>query len=306
MWLISLGAVVLCSYFLAKMTANLISLQFDSDVPFTARAVVKAIPTALPPVPDTTSFNPILERNVFDSTAVQTTFSSAEEAGSDEPVDMSGPAVPTTLGIKLISTFSVGEGIDDRSSCIISSGKGEGDIYTVGDEKEFAPDTRVVRILYNRVEFSHKGRLEFVELEDFTKGVAMNVPPARDAVEETGGAKDRKEAGAVEKKGEGSFVIDRAEIDDAIANLDKLYTQIRAVPHFSGGKPDGLKLLSVKPASVFSKLGLVRGDILKRINGMELDIKRGLEIFNQLKNEQRITVDLERRGSVQTFEYEIR
>ncbi len=81
---------------------------------------------------------------------------------------------------------------------------------------------------------------------------------------------------------------------------------MRAVPHFKDGNPNGLKLLSVRAGSLFSKLGLQRGDILQKINGMDLDIKKGLEIFNQLKSENNIVMVIERKGAPQTLEYEIK
>lgn len=306
MWIISLMAVAICSYFLARMTTNLIAMQFEGEMappsyPMHEKEKGAKKFEAL----ELEDFEPILKRNIFDSRDVGLVSKPAEGETTDKPVEVGGEAVPTSLKIKLVSTFSVGKGEDKRSTCVVSSGSGKGkeDIYTVNDEKQFAPDTRVVRILYDRVEFVNKNRLEYIELEDFTKGIAMNVPPRREEREDR--RRDKKDVG-VEKQSEGAYVIDRAEVDEAIANLDKLYTQIRAVPHFHEGRPNGLKLLSVRSGSIFSKLGLRRGDILQRINGLELDIKRGLEIFNQLKSETRITIDLERRGGRQTLDYEIR
>jgi general secretion pathway protein C len=120
-------------------------------------------------------------------------------------------------------------------------------------------------------------------------------------------AETPKEPGqAIKKAGENKFVIDQKEVQNALTNIDQLYTDIRAVPNFAGGKVSGMKILSVKQGSIFDKLGLQRGDILEKINGMELDVKRGFDIFSQLKDEKRLTLDLVRQGSNQTFEYEIR
>jgi general secretion pathway protein C len=111
---------------------------------------------------------------------------------------------------------------------------------------------------------------------------------------------------AIAKLAEGKFVIDSKEIDNAIQNMDKLFTEIRAVPNFQDGKASGMKILSVKPGSVFAKLGLKRGDVLNKINGVELDVRKGFEIFNQLKDQKNLTLDLVRGGANQTVEYEIR
>jgi general secretion pathway protein C len=78
------------------------------------------------------------------------------------------------------------------------------------------------------------------------------------------------------------------------------------VPNFQDGKASGMKILSVKPGSVFAKLGLKRGDILNRINGVELDVRKGFEIFSQLKDQKSLSLDLVRGGANQTVEYEIR
>ncbi|MFA4875517.1 MAG: hypothetical protein WC690_09295, partial [bacterium] len=110
----------------------------------------------------------------------------------------------------------------------------------------------------------------------------------------------------VKTEAPGKFTVDQKEVDDALQNLDRLYTEIRAVPNFSGGKVSGMKILSVKNGSLFSKLGLRRGDVLQKINGMELDVKKGFEIFNQLKEQKTITLDLIRQGQPTTLEYEIR
>ncbi len=67
-----------------------------------------------------------------------------------------------------------------------------------------------------------------------------------------------------------------------------------------------MKVLAVKPGSIFGKLGIKRGDILERINGLELDIKRGMELFGQLKDQKDLRIDLVRRGQNKTMEYEIR
>ncbi len=310
MWLISLVAVIACSYFLASMTASLVAIKFQDQLAMPPLKSGGSKTTLKDKPVEEEAYKPILERNVFDSRAVGVATPGnlpAQVPEQQSTPSNGGEPVLTTLPIKLLSTFSVGLGLDGRSSCSISAGANKQDVYTVNDKKQFAPDTKITRILYDRVEFTNKGRPEYVMLEDFTKGkVSLTrpttpgvTPPVLEPVAENAPTK-------IEQTAEGKFVIDRAEIDEAVANLDKLYTQVRAVPHFKDGNPDGLKLLSVKPGSLFAKLGLKRGDILKKINGNDLDIKKGLELFNQLKNENQITLDVERQGAPQSMEYEIR
>ena len=147
--------------------------------------------------------------------------------------------------------------------------------------------------------------LEYVEIENFgSQKISSDVPFSK--IDGANPNDPSKTAGGVSKKGDTKFVVDQAEIDNALANLDRLFTEVRAVPNFVGGKPSGLKLLYMTPTSLFGKLGMQKGDVIERINGVEIDIKKGLEIFNQLKGEKKITIDVERNGQKQTLDYDIR
>jgi len=300
-WVGYLLGVMLCAYFLAKMTTTLIADRMILERKFTLSQTSSSSTPSAKAVASFDQFKVILDRNIFDS-KVAATPTIAETAPTEAP-NLEGPAVKTSLPIKLVSTFSVGAGGDQRSTAtIVGSGGAKGgssDVYTVGDEKQFAPGVKIMKILPDRVEFINGPRLEYVELENLAAvGVSTGSPLSKvDA---------GKTPAGIAKQAEGKFAVDQAEIDNAMNNLDKLFTEVRAVPNFVGGKPAGIKLLSMTPTSLFAKLGLQRGDVIERINGTELDMKRGFEIFNQLKNEKRITIDLNRNGAKQTLDYEIR
>ncbi len=109
------------------------------------------------------------------------------------------------------------------------------------------------------------------------------------------------------KKGKQRLVIDRKEVDAAFANLPRLLTQARVMPHYSDGKMAGFQVVSVKSDSLFDHIGLQPQDVLKRINGMEIkDPSRFLSAFQQVKEEETITLDLIRKGQPSTYVYEIR
>jgi general secretion pathway protein C len=112
---------------------------------------------------------------------------------------------------------------------------------------------------------------------------------------------------SVQQRGENDFVIDRAEVDRAMENMNQLFTQIRAVPHFQDGKAAGFRLFAIKQDSVFEKIGLKNGDIITRINGNELtDPARAMTLLQDLRSEGRVTVDVNRNRQSTTLNYEIR
>lgn len=306
-WLVDLVAVLFCSFFLAKITGVYLgkTLELKRSI-----GVLQTVEKGAVEVkkPDVSEYRIILERNIFDSTELPPEAAAAGGEGAGEAV-ATGEAVKTGLDIGVIGVLVVGEGRDNRSSATIvgPGGKGGASVYAVGDVESFAPNTKLTRIAPDRIEFLNSGRLEYAEVGGELGPSIFGPPPTGELVATATTPAERKEpAPLVKAEGTGKFTIDQQEIDNAMANVDRLYTEIRAVPNFDGGKVSGMKILSVKGGSLFSKLGLQRGDVLQRINGIELDVRKGFEIFNQLKDQKSLTVDLIRQGSQQTFEYEIR
>lgn len=102
-------------------------------------------------------------------------------------------------------------------------------------------------------------------------------------------------------------IMDRREIDAALADTTRLLMQAQALPHLDKGKLDGFVLTSVMPSGFFEKIGLKTNDVLQRINGVELrDPGMLFSVFQQLRNERTVQVDLVRNAQRQTLAYEIR
>ncbi len=102
-------------------------------------------------------------------------------------------------------------------------------------------------------------------------------------------------------------VLDRREVTAALNDPTRLMTQAQAVPYLTDGKLDGFRLYNVLPAGFFDKIGLRTSDIVQRINGVELrDPGMLLSLFQQLRNENTVRVDMVRNSQRQTLTYEIR
>jgi general secretion pathway protein C len=100
--------------------------------------------------------------------------------------------------------------------------------------------------------------------------------------------------------------VDRAEVDNALSNLSKVATQARIVPSFRNGKPNGFKLFSIKPGSIYSKIGLKNGDVIQKINGYEMNSPdKALEIYQKLKDASSVSIEFQRRGKSKHFNYNI-
>ncbi len=102
------------------------------------------------------------------------------------------------------------------------------------------------------------------------------------------------------------FSVSEDELTKALSNLPRLLSQARAVPYFRNGKSIGMRLFAIRKGSMYEKLGLKNGDIIKEVNENSLsDPSQALKLFNQLKDEKSISVVLERAGADKNLSYSI-
>ena len=102
-------------------------------------------------------------------------------------------------------------------------------------------------------------------------------------------------------------VIDRREVEQAMSDLPKLLTQARAVPSMVNGAIEGFRMEYVDPTSFYEKIGVQKGDVLQRVNGVDIrDPSTMLSLLQQLKNERTVKLDLVRNNQRSTITYELR
>jgi hypothetical protein len=90
----------------------------------------------------------------------------------------------------------------------------------------------------------------------------------------------------------------RAELERQLPDFAKrLISGGRVIPAFAGSKMIGLRLLAVKPESLYSELGLLSGDLLETVNGVSLTSPEvALGLTSQLREQSRISVGVNRGG----------
>ncbi len=112
--------------------------------------------------------------------------------------------------------------------------------------------------------------------------------------------------GGVTKMSETEYEIEKEEIDRVLGNLSEVATKARIVPSFKNGKPNGFKLFSIKPGSIYAKIGMKNGDVVRKVNGYEMNSPdKALEIYQKLKDARSVTIDIQRRGRAMTMNYDI-
>ena len=99
------------------------------------------------------------------------------------------------------------------------------------------------------------------------------------------------------------------ELVEAIATGERTdaWAGTRVVPYFERGQAAGFKLYGIKPGTEVAKLGLLNGDVVKSVNGIELQSPGSVfGAYGQLRNESAFTVALLREGREETLRVEVR
>ncbi len=170
-------------------------------------------------------------------------------------------------------------------------------VYAAGDT---FMNARIYDILRDKVLIVNEGRNEYIDNSPPgggpNLGVAVMPPPAQPH-----GGGD-----GVKQVSENQYVVAKKEIDNALTNLSDLATKARIVPSFKNGVPNGFKLFSIVPDSLYAKIGIQNGDVIRKINGYEMNSPdKALEIYQKLRDANRVEVEVERRGDTVRKSYSI-
>lgn len=118
---------------------------------------------------------------------------------------------------------------------------------------------------------------------------------------------NKRNAGAASGSNRVSTTVSRAEIKQTVMNnLDNAMKGLVAGPYRKNGKLEGYVLRRVSQENVLYKFGIRSGDIVKRVNGKELNSTEKLySMWQNMQNETKITADVERNGRMMTFDLNI-
>ena len=107
--------------------------------------------------------------------------------------------------------------------------------------------------------------------------------------------------------GENSFVVSRAALGQNMTDLSSFVGDARIVPFFKDGQPYGFQVRAVKPDSLFHQLGLRRGDIITSVNDVSVARPEDLiNLYRQMQQLDAVSVNIDRKGRQQTFNYAFR
>lgn len=167
--------------------------------------------------------------------------------------------------------------------------------FAIGDEL-----TRgvILQAVYpDRAIIERRGVTEALLLEDAAASLLQS--PVREARPQP-----TRAGGGIQAQGNNTFTIDRATLNQQLRDQD-LFRQALMVPNAGGG----FLVRQIQPGSLYEKLGLKVGDVIRGVNGRSVNtVDQVLEVYQQLGGVDELTgVQLEvmRAGQIQQLQYTI-
>ncbi len=111
----------------------------------------------------------------------------------------------------------------------------------------------------------------------------------------------------VKKINERQYLLDQRKLQQALNNPEQILTDARLLPNIQKGKQDGFRISEVRPGGLYESLGLRNGDILLRVNELEISNPEvAMQAMFALKGMNMVNLDIIRSGSKITMSYQIR
>ena len=300
-WVVTTVFLVAAAILAAQLTSDLIARNlWVAEVGAVAAPVDGATTVAPQRLGD---YRVIQQRNLFNAHPKPT--SAPPAAPVSAPAG--GPAVPLApaalppLQLTLIGTAVIQEG---TSFAVIELNR---ETKVVPEGQAVTEGAILAQVLADRIRVDRQGTIQEYLLypPETAKQSAPRDRRRRTPVKPEPVAEESSDT--IRSVGKDKWLIDSREVEDATANMSRLMTQVRVVPNFTDGQPDGFKVFAIRPGSLFAKIGLQNGDVLKRINGVEIQgPEQAFEAYQRLKDDTSIQIDLSRRNKNRSFNYEIR
>ncbi|MCD4785459.1 MAG: hypothetical protein K8T10_16690 [Candidatus Eremiobacteraeota bacterium] len=102
-------------------------------------------------------------------------------------------------------------------------------------------------------------------------------------------------------------IVDRRKFNALLTPPSKLAKDLKFIPNSKDDKPYGMKISYLKNNSFFTKLGLKAGDILVKANNKEIkSVEDSFETYQMFRNEDHMTLEVDRNGQIVKIPIEFR
>lgn len=269
----SLGGTVILGLSLAYFVTNIMVLFFMKPVT-AGQTAVQA------PMPIVTSSRPPLSEDQLHEIVVGPFIRDSGAAFNTEAAADAGVAQGEFVLVGLIAGSP-----SFATASIQIVGENEANEYRTGEE---FVGYKLISINWDSIVVERGAQRKKVAIGEKSNEVNLTEQPVAAGVPATPGAQ--------------RINISRDKLLSLTRNQAELYKN-KFRPVQQDGKILGLKMIYVPNNNFLYELGARTGDIIRRINGQELDnMERMMEFYKDIKTASRVTVDMERAGKIVTYE----
>jgi len=195
---------------------------------------------------------------------------------------------PTDLNLKLLGTVT---GDDKKAYAVIEDASVKRqNLYKIGDIIQKAT---LKMILREKVVLHVNGKDEILEIEKVGASAQGRQKISRPST---------RSADVTSQ----NVTLKRSQIETAVKDVNNLIKQVRIQPHFTNGKPDGLRLTGIRPKSLFYNMGLKSGDVIVGVDGNRIEsVDDAIKFYQSLQSASKVQLQLKRRGRTKTIDYRI-
>ncbi|HUL92528.1 MAG TPA: type II secretion system protein N [Burkholderiales bacterium] len=189
---------------------------------------------------------------------------------------------PTNLNLTL-----TGVAVRPTGGCALVIVQGQPESAFCAGE-ELTPGVRLDAVERDRIVILRNGAREAVPLKDNDKALSLAVPPPPPPIVQPGAT--------------GGSVVDRRQLQQQLGRPEFL-SQALIVPNADGG----FLVRQIQPGSLYEKLGLRPGDVIRNVNGQALtSMEDVMRLYQQFGTAQRVLVEVQRQGRNETLYYDMR
>lgn len=301
-WVTHVIIIMLASILAARGVAHVIDAEvfLDEDRQkkrTRPRASVRPRPVAAKT--NTKDANIVTKRNIFCSTCLPEVAVATPEQPSDGSIPL------TSLPLTLLATNV--SNVERLSSATVQNTQtNRSGAYWMDDEIPSAGKVVHVGQLYVAFRNTSLNRIERVDL----LGRGAPPPMARPTTRVNRAGKDGLASAmdkGIRKIDATHYEIDRALVNQVLANPMAVARGARIVPSIQGGKANGFKMYAIRPTSVYHKIGIQNGDTIHAVNGFDISSPdKALEVYTKVKSASSLSLNITRRGKSVTMGYTIK
>jgi general secretion pathway protein C len=336
-WVIPLGALVPCAYFAARGANDLVAARlFAADTDSLARSLPGAAaiaaasePTANHHVRDRAA---IIHRNIFDSDAGCLDCDAGPPG--DAEVDGGGPPQPEEAALPPEACYPVppADGRVRPGPCettakilgavesddllwsfvlVQSAPNGPAMPYRFGStlENRSVGIVSWCQALGAYVLLRPPGGQRCFLAQNMPAHAAPAAPaaPVAAATPAAAGGSLGGVLEGIERVSANEYNVRRSTVDRILESQAELMRTTRIMPVDQGGRVIGVQLFGVRGNSLLGRLGMQNGDVLNRINGLDIGSPdRALEAYSRLRTSDNLQVSVTRNGQPVNIDFHIR